>query len=143
MRQSLLKINRDKVSHIKNSVHNKTINDIVNRLMKTGGYNVINKNIEYGLPGNPNPMGEIDVYSIKRTKNKIYLLLFEVKSTDSIKNKRFACEQLTRHERILSDNTDRIFKFYVTPHKHNIKTLSIEWIKKPLIKDNNYHHLRP
>ena len=134
MNHNILQKHIQQIKKAKRSVHNRTINEIVQRLYKSGGYDVIKTNMEYRLPHNTNPIGEVDAYAIKRGKQN-YLLFFEVKSNNSIANKRYAIEQLNRHETILGDNADRVFKFYVTPNK-------IEWIHRSH-PTKSYHYLRP
>jgi Holliday junction resolvase-like predicted endonuclease len=54
--------------------------------------------------------GEIDIYAI----NDKYILVFEIKGTDSLHNYTKAAKQLKRAEDFYFDKTRRIFKFYVS-----------------------------
>lgn len=99
-----------------NGKHDATIDKIVDRLSE-GEYHQISRNLEYYNPGCQDVVGEIDAMAFKINPNKEYLLLFEVKSTDTSKNYKKAIQQLERSENHYQKYADRIFKFYVTPDK--------------------------
>lgn len=107
-------------------LHDDTIDKLINRL-NPEEYHQISKNVEYYNPGCKSVTGEIDAMAFKLQFDKSYLLLFEVKSTDSIKHYNKAVRQLNRSEYHYKNFVNRIFKFYVTPTEGG--ELNIDWIK--------------
>ena len=75
------------------------------------------KNIEYRRPNSKDVAGEVDVMAFKGDTSKVYLLLFEVKTTDSVRNYNKAVKQLNRSEFYYEKFVDKIHKFYVTPNE--------------------------
>lgn len=69
-----------------------------------------------------NVVGEIDLYFRKGK----YVLLFEVKETDSIRHYNKAKKQMYRAEHHYFNKSDRIFKFYGYNYNGDY---NIEWIK--------------
>lgn len=94
--------------------HDETIDNLVKRL-DPDKYHQISKNVEYYNPGCKGVAGEIDAMAFKLTPNKTYLLLFEMKCTDTAKNYNKALKQLTRSEKHYQKFADKIYMFYVTP----------------------------
>lgn len=103
----------------KNSVHDKLVN-LVEEEFHRRGFTQTFKFREYNFPTRS---GEIDLYA----KYDEYILLVEVKSTDTSKSKRRAHRQLYNAEKYFFKNK-RVFKFYVYENKHSHEYV-LEWLK--------------
>ena len=90
--------------------------DIVGDELVRRGYQTIYRNTEYSVKS----CGEIDLWA----KRDGYVLLFEMKSTHSYRNRKKAISQLDRAETNCFP-FNRVFKFYVS----NYKNPRIEWVK--------------
>ena len=106
----------------KKSKHDATIDTLVGRL-DPRDYSQIAKNIEYFKPNCKSCSGEVDAMAFKIDPSRAYLLLFEIKSNDSVRNYNKAVKQLDRSEDHYHKFVDKIYKFYVTPNED--KTLNI------------------
>ena len=108
----------------RNNFHDSIVDDLEFRL-HTGNvdYHVFIKERDYDTRG---MHGEVDYAVLRRGKNNtVYALVFEVKSTDNLKNRVKAKKQLLKDVYYVNDtfyDVNRIFKFYVTKD-------SIEWIR--------------
>jgi len=108
-----------------NGKHDETIDKLIERLDKNE-YHQISTLIEYYNPGCQDVAGEIDAMAFKITPNKTYLLLFEIKSYDSIKNFSKAIKQLYRSALHYENFADKIYMFYVAPKREELK---ITWVR--------------
>lgn len=109
--------NISNVEKAKRNIHNNIVYDLERRLKK-GNYTTILKFQEYGKYHRP--IGEIDLLGIKNN----YVVLFEMKSTNSQRNYVKAVRQLKRAKlKYNGSRGKRVFMFYVTPNK-------IQWLKQ-------------
>ena len=111
-----------------NGKHDETIDKLVERLDKDE-YHQISTLVEYYNPGCQDVAGEIDAMAFKIDPKKTYLLLFEIKSYDSIKNLTKATKQLYRSALNYEKLADKIYMFYVTPNKNKKYELNIVWLR--------------
>lgn len=110
------------------NTHDRTTNLLEKRLEDSCLYEAIMKNEEYFIENRI--YGEVDLLGFRLGRNdQKYLFLFEVKSYDDSHLRAKAEAQLRKHELILGDNADRIFKFYVVPDYKRKDGVKIEWIK--------------
>ena len=130
MKERLLK-HAEMIRKGRRGKHDLTVDKLVMRLRHEKDYQAdslfdkVAKEIEFFRPHKEYmTAGEIDVYACReRTRSDSYLLLFEVKSFNSTKNRLKAYSQLDREEQVLAEPGERVFKFYVTPGR-------IEWYRK-------------
>ena len=108
-----------KIQDLKFKLHEKTIDELVLRLSNTKNsdgtltYDYINSRREYtiGLE-----RGEVDVYAVTTVNGLKYYYVFEIKATNSQKNRNKARKQLSKDKRFfLQEGAYRVLKFYVTP----------------------------
>jgi len=108
---------------IKELSHKGIIKSLVDRLHENKDYLIVGSEQEYNFfVNNKRVFGEVDVYAVKATPRHSYVLVFEVKSSDSFRNRRKALEQLAKDDEYFKKIIgDKVYKFYVTLNK-------IEWI---------------
>ena len=91
--------------------HEACIDKIVKRLEASGKYDRIERDVEIH-DENGRVVGQVDLYAVRGN----YRPLFEVKSTDMQKKRRYATKQLQREEKYrFPDN--RVFLLYAHPNK--------------------------
>jgi len=96
--------------------HDNLIKELQNRLIKTGGYDIIRHNVPY-FDKFKQVNGEMDLIARKYSD---YLLIFEVKSSYSRKHDKKSRFQVNKDETFVDnhlDNNYRIFKFSVFGNK--------------------------
>jgi hypothetical protein len=90
--------------------------DLLGDELEMRGYRTVYRNTEYSVKS----CGEIDLWA----KRDGYVLMFEMKATNSVKNRKKAYEQLKRAKSNCFPNS-RVFGFYVSNYKNPV----VEWIK--------------
>ena len=92
--------------------HDEILDDLVERLCKKEYNSYIGReeNYTYNMVD-----GEVDLYELRMVKDKKYLLIFEVKSSDLKKNYNKAVKQLNKGYDFLNRKyiPDRTYCFYV------------------------------
>ena len=110
--------------------HSNIVNDLESRLKNSATYytQVVKEEQFKTIKGED---GEIDNYAINKPDIKKYLLLFEVKTTDTYKNKSKAYQQLEKSREHFKNiyNIDKVFMFYVHGMSGKSKEYKINWYK--------------
>jgi hypothetical protein len=98
-------------------IHDKHLNDIIERLENSGLYSSIMHNVEY-INQITKECGEIDVLAFG--KNPRNILLFEYKTSDKTSRYHKAVSQLNRGEEYINSimQDARIYKFYVCENNY-------------------------
>lgn len=94
------------------SKHDLIIKSLEARLEDSGDYELIKPNVYYGW-------GECDLLAVKKySDGRKALLLFEIKTTNSLKNEHKAREQLHKDlKQFFTKEFDKVFCFYAYGHR--------------------------
>ena len=92
------------------SIHENTVDALVERLMSTGRYDKITKHVTYS---NELGCGELDVQGVVDTEVDRYFHYYEVKSRDTSTARKTARKQFKRYQ--LAHPLKRVKGIYVTP----------------------------